>query len=853
MRCARSQAALSAAQPARRVGDRRSADTGGRPFLWLLLVSLALVSSSCSRKETPVAKPPPEFTALTVFPQTIDLNAIGQTHGLLVTGMRTNGIESDLTAAARFRSSHPAVATVDERGRIHAHGPGRALVHAEAGGLRTFAHVTVSNAPSGGALSFTRDVLPVLTKSGCSAGSCHAKPEGQNGFKLSVFAYDPKGDYREIVKEERGRRVFPAFPEESLLLKKATLAVDHEGGQRFEAGSPEYQTIAEWIRQGMPYQQPGEPALERVEVFPKERRYRRGDAQRLLVIAHYADGSTRDVTELAEFDSNDKEMAVVDHHGAVKVGEARGEGVIIARYLGLVDIARVMVPAERLLPESVYAALPVNNDIDKLVYERLKRLGHAPSEPCTDGEFIRRATLDAIGRLPTAEEARAFLGETNSDRRAKLIDRLLDHPAYADYWANKWADLVRPNPDRVGVKSVYVLDQWLRESFRENKPYDQFAREVLTAEGSNHRDGPVVIYRDRREPPELTTIFSQVFLGVRLECARCHNHPNEKWSQTDFYQMAAFFGPLKHKGGGLSPPISAGTEHFHFAPGGTVKHPVTGTVMKPKPPDGPLMDVPEAEDPRRALADWLTGSQNPFFARAVANRVWGEFFGRGIVEPVDDFRASNPPTNEPLLDALAAELVRANYDLKHLMRFIMRSHVYQLSSTPNESNVTDTKNFSRAYRRRLPAETLFDAVQDLTGVRDNLAGLPEGARAMQTWTYKIDSEFMDAFSRPNSSSDCPCERDRNTSVVQALHLMNSKALQSKLAHAKGRVKTLADSDKPPAEIVTELYLAAYSRFPTADELAIATKSFEGEKVTRQTATEDVLWVLLNSAEFVFNH
>ena len=701
--------------------------------------------------------------------------------------------------------------------------------------------------------SFTRDVMPILSKAGCSAGSCHAKAEGQNGFKLSVFAYDPKSDYREIVQEGRGRRLFPAFPDESLLLKKATLAVDHEGGQRFEPGSAFHKTLVEWMRAGMPYRNTNEPALTSISVEPAERRATKGAKHSLKVKARYSDGSTRDVTGLADFSSNDAGMAAVDHTGRVTAGRTPGEGVVIARYMGMVDVARVIVPADRILPASRYAALPVHNAIDSLTYERLKKLGHVPSEGCTDAEFLRRASLDAIGRLPSSEEARAFLADTAPDKRNRLIDRLLNDPAYGDFWANKWADLVRPNPDRVGVKSVYLLDQWLRDSFRQNKPYDQFAREIILAEGSTHRDAPTVIYRDRREPADLTTMFSQVFLGVRMECAKCHNHPNEKWGMNDFYQMAAFFGPLKRKGAGVSPPISAGTEHFYFAPGGTVKNPVTSEVMIPKPPDGPVMNVPDHKDPRRALADWMTQPDNPHFARAVANRIWAEYFGRGIVDPVDDFRVSNPPSNEPLLDALAAELVRSQFDLKQLMRFIMRSHVYQLSSTPNNANLADTKNFSRAYRRRLPAEVLLDAVNSVAGVSENFAGLPAGSHATQGWTYKMGSEFMDAFNRPNSSSDCPCERDRSTSVVQSLHLMNSKSLQTKFASGEGRVKRLAAGTGTPGDIVTELYLATFSRTPTPEEVRIAVRAFEIEGATRQTATEDVAWALLNSAEFVFNH
>jgi hypothetical protein len=499
--------------------------------------------------------------------------------------------------------------------------------------------------------------------------------------------------------------------------------------------------------------------------------------------------------------------------------------------------------------------MPVNNFIDTLAYERFRQLGLFPSKGCSDAEFLRRATLDTIGTLPTPEEARLFLDDTDPQKREKWIDRLVFHPNFADYWANKWADLMRPNPDRVGVKSVYVLDQWLRESFRANKSYDQFVREIVLAEGNNHRDGPAVVYRDRREPPELTTMFSQLFLGVRLDCAKCHHHPNEKWGQDDFYRMAAFFGPMKQKGGGISPPISGGNETFYFAPGNPVKHPVTGETMEPKPPDGPPVSGGEKNDPRRALADWMTDANNPFFSRAIANRIWAAFFGRGIVDPVDDFRLSNPPSNPALLEALAQELVRQKFDLKALMRTILRSHLYQLSATPNEWNRADTRNFSRAYRRRLPAEVMADAIADVTGVPNQYEGMPPRSRAMQAWSYKIDSRTMDAFGRPNASSDCPCERDAKPSIAQSLHLMNSRSLQAKLASSEpdARVQRLVASEFAPPEIVTELYLTCYSRRPADNELQTATAIFNTTGATRRAATEDVLWALLNSAEFVFNH
>lgn len=701
--------------------------------------------------------------------------------------------------------------------------------------------------------SFVRDVLPVLSRAGCNAGACHAKPDGQNGFRLTVFSFDPVSDYREIVQEARGRRIFPAAPEESLLLLKATETIPHEGGQRFAPDSDAYRTLVQWIRGGMVFKADKEPDLDRLVVQPAEQTYAKGTRQPLKVEAHYTDGSTRDVTALANFASNDKEMAKVTDDGVVTIGKLTGQGVIVARYMGLVADSRITVPADRSLPAEKYAALPKANFIDEIAFAQFQKLGLFPSELCTDAEFLRRATLDTIGALPTSDEAAAFLADPAPDKRRKLIDRLLAHPFYADYWANKWADLLRPNPDRAGIKSVYVLDQWLRESFRQNKPYDQFVRDILLTEGNTHRYGPAVIYRDRREPADLTTMFSQLFLGVRLDCAKCHHHPNEKWGQDDFYRMAAFFGPLKQKGAGISAPISAGNETFYFTPGKNVKHPVTGEILDPKAPDGPVAKADG--DPRRALADWLTDPQNPFFAKAAANRIWSAFFGRGIVDPVDDFRISNPPSNPALLDALAAEFTRQRYDLKSLIRAILESRLYQLSTVPNEFNTADTRNFSRSYRRRLPAEVLADAVADVTGVPSSYSGLAPDSRAIQGWTFKIESQTMDAFGRPNSSSDCPCERDVRPSIVQALHLMNSRLLQEKLASTAttSRVKRLADSTLSPEDIVKELYLTTYSRKPTDAELQTAVAQFTAEGATRRTATEDILWALLNSAEFVFNH
>ena len=727
------------------------------------------------------------------------------------------------------------------------------LVDREGKLLHTFAPQTAAAVVANTAPSFLRDVLPMMAKAGCMAGSCHAKAEGQNGFKLSVFSFDPKSDFKEIVSDAHGRRVFAAAPEESLLLLKPTAALEHGGGQRIDPGSETYKTLLAWIRGGMVYQHPNEPDLARVSIEPKEGTYKKSDSFHLKVQAHYSDGSTRDVTHLADFSSNDKEIARVSEEGAVTVGTIEGEGVIVGRYMGFVDASRITIPSTKAIPAERYADLPVNNYVDRLAYVQFRKLGLLPSDTCTDAEFLRRSSLDAIGMLPSAEEVRAFLADSHPGKRKKWVEHLLSHPAYADNWANKWTDLLRPNPDRVGVKSIYFLDQWIRKSFRENKPYDQFVREILLAEGSNHQDGPATIYRDRREPQERTTLVSQLFLGVRMECAKCHHHPTEKWTQDDFYQFAAFFGPVKQKGAGLSPPISAGRETFYFAAGGAVRHPVTEAVMMPRPLDMPELKIPETTDPRTTLADWMTNPENPFFAKAAVNRVWATFFGRGFVDPVDDFRITNPVNQEALLNALAEDFVRHGYDLKHVMRTIMNSHLYQLSSIPNEHNIADTKNFSRSFRRRLPAEVLLDAVNDVTETQDEFNGCPPGTRAIQTWSYKVRSHFMDAFGRPNSSTDCPCERDMRSSVVQSLHMMNSQGLQAKLGDPGGRVKKMAEGKASPGEIITELYLVALSRYPTADELQTAISVFEAPGANRQTATEDVLWALLNSPEFVFNH
>ena len=771
---------------------------------------------------------------------------------LLVYQRLAKGLVRDLSRQADFTSDNPSVVIISN-GVLQAKGAGLAKVRIEVASKVLSVDVAVAPADKDARLSFVGDVLPILAKAGCAGGSCHAKPQGQNGFSLSVFSFDPRSDYREVVKDQRGRRVFPALPAESLLLKKPTLAVDHEGGKRLDVGSPFYEIIHDWIAEGMLYQRPGEPVLDEIEVFPHDWRFAKSAHQQLVVTARFSDGSRRDVTHLAEFATNEKEIAEVDHNGLVKVGTLNGESVIVVRYMGEVALSRITVPNDRLFGDAIYGGLPVNNFIDVKAHVRFQKLGVLPSELCSDSEFLRRSFIDVLGVLPEPAEVRRFLADESLDKRDKLIDRLLDDSRYADTWANRWGDLFRPNIARVGLKSAYTIDNWIRQSFAENKPYDRMVREILLAKGSTHKVGPAVIYRTRREPATLTTLFSQVFLGVRLECARCHHHPNEKWSQTDFYQFAAFFAEMKRKGTGISPPISAGTEYFYHAPGGEVRHPVSSALMKATPLGADPATTETGQDPRGTLANWMLTPENPYFARAMANRVWGHFFGRGIVHPVDDFRASNPPTNPELLDALADDFAKHEFDLKHLMRRIMQSRLYQLSSVPNETNIQDTRDFSRFYRRRLGAENLEDIVAQVTGVTSTYSNLRSDARKVELWTTKMESPLLESFGLPNASENCPCERDNRPSMVQALHLMNSDKLQTQLADKEGRAAALGQAVRSADEIVDEVYLAIYSRWPSAEESAIAVHAVESAQAMRQSAIEDLMWALINSAEFVFNH
>jgi hypothetical protein len=711
--------------------------------------------------------------------------------------------------------------------------------------LLTLAPVAPAETP----VSFENDVLPVLTRAGCNAGACHGKQRGQNGFQLSLLAFDPDFDHAAIVSEARGRRVFPAAPELSLLLRKATAQTPHGGGKRLAPGDGRYEVLLAWLRQGAPRRLASDRTLQRITVEPAERLLKFNEEIPLKVTAHYSDGSTRDVTALASYQSNESVYAAVNADGKIRTGPLPGEAAVMSRFMDKFAVTQIVVPYPAKVDLEVYAKLPREHFIDRLAWEKLKQLNLTPSEPCGDATFLRRAFLDVIGKLPTPEEVRTFLVDARNDKRARLIDSLLERPEYADYWANKWADLLRPNPYHAGIKATYNLDAYLRESFRQNKPYDQFVRELLTAKGSTFRDGQTVIFRDRRDPAEITTMVSQLFLGVRLDCAKCHHHPFEAYGQEEFYSFAAYFARIGRKGTGISAPISGSEEMIFAGKAGQVAHPLTGKVMSPKPLYGKAAEIADEQDAREALAAWVTAPENTNFARVIVNRVWADLMGRGLVEPVDDLRATNPPTNPALLDALAADFRKNGCDLKKLLRTIMTARVYALSSTPTAHNAADTRNYSRHYRQRLRAEVLLDAVCDVTGMPETFAAMPQGSRATQLWTHRSQSVFLDSFGRPDPNQDPPCERTADTTVVQALHLMNAPRLHEKVTSEKGRAAALAAGKKSDAEIVAELYLLVYSRFPDDDEKKACLNLLA--RGPRRQVIEDLMWAMLNTPEFTF--
>jgi Protein of unknown function (DUF1553)/Protein of unknown function (DUF1549) len=710
----------------------------------------------------------------------------------------------------------------------------------------------VAGADSKGILrKFELDIQPILTARGCNAGACHGKARGQNGFALSLLGFDADTDYKAMVLESRGRRLSFVNPPESLILAKATGQIPHGGGVRFAKVDQDYQLLLEWIESGATRTSQADPKLVSIDITPAAHSLAPEETESLRVTATYSDGKSRDVTRMCAFQSNEPAIVAINADGSVKAGKLAGEATIMARYMGKIATWSTAIPLPEAISADRYAALPRSSFIDDLVITKLSSLNIFPSEPCSETQFLRRLYLDAIGRIPTATEVQGYLNDLEPDKRSRWVLNVLDRPEYADYWANKWADLLRPNPYRVGMKATYSLDAWLRDAFRKNLPHDQFVKQLVTAQGSTWRNGAVTIFRDRRQPEEITTMISQLFLGVRLECAKCHQHPFEVYGQADFYGMAAHFARVGYKGTGISPPISGGEEVVFVKAKGEVRHPLTAQPLEPTTLFGEAKVIDADHDPREALADWMTSADNPFFSQVAANRLWAEVMGVGIVDPVDDLRATNPASNQALLSALADYFRSIHYDNKKFLFTIFTSQTYSLSSQPNDSNALDSRNYSRHYRKRLRAEVVADAITDITGKSEDYEGMPKGMRAMQLWTLRTDSELLDTFGRPDENQDPPCERESSATMTQTLHLMNAAHIQKRIASEDGYCCKLAALDRSAEATIEELYLTVFNRLPKLNEVEDLKSEFERPDVDRRRVVEDLVWAMLNAPEFLY--
>jgi len=767
---------------------------------------------------------------------------------LLVTGSYSSGQVRDLTRGVSYEASPAGIVNISSTGVVTPLAEGRVTVTAVSPeGLRASTELVVDNIVVDMPVNFPNQVVPIFTKLGCNSGGCHGKASGQNGFKLSLLGFEPGEDYEHLVKEARGRRLFPAAPDRSILLLKPINAMPHGGGQRMDVDSYEYRLLRRWIEQGMPYGKADDPRVVRIQVYPPQRSLDRGSEQQFIVLAHYTDGSIEDVTHVATYDPNDSEMAECSSTGLVKTLDLTGDVAVMARYQGQVDVFRATIP----LGMAVENLPPVRNFIDELVFKKLQTLGIPPSPLCDDSTFIRRVTIDLAGRLPTAEETEQFLADADPAKRDRLIDRLLDSADYADYFANKWSAILRNKRRNANyMRGTYAFHSWIRDSLYHNKPYDQFVREILAASGEVGQHPPVVWYREVQTIEQQVEDTAQLFLGLRIQCARCHHHPFEKWSQRDYYGFAAFFSRVGRKPG-FEPDEQ---RIFHTRGLATAVNPKTGEQLKPMGLGGEPLDVPPERDPRQALVDWMAAADNPFFAASLVNRYWKHLFGRGLVDPEDDMRVTNPASNPELLQALARHFVEQKFDMKALLRTICQSSTYQLSAEPNAYNLRDKQNFSRYYPKRLTAEVLLDALDSVTGSPSGFSGLPAGTRAVQIPdTGGIGSYFLTVFGRPEGSSACECERSQEANLAQSLHLLNSQEVQSKLANGAGTAARLAgDAQRSHEEKVRALYITAFSRPPAQDELAVALAHIE-KLENKQQAYEDILWALVNTKEFLFNH
>jgi len=751
-----------------------------------------------------------------------------------------------------YSIANPKVAVVDSTGLVVPTGDGSTELTVRSEDSTATARVSVRDFATPPPVHFANHVVPIFTKLGCNSGGCHGKASGQNGFRLSLLGFVPEFDYESLVNEGRGRRVFPAAPERSLLLTKATAQVPHGGGRKIAVGSRDDLVIRRWIAAGMPVGASEAPTVAKIVIEPAQATLSRGEARQILATAVYTDGSTEDVTRFAQYQTNDPDLLVATETGRVSARQLAGQAAIMARYQGKVAVFRATVPTGDGAPD--LGSFRPATILDDLAVTKWKALGIAPSQPCTDAEFIRRASLDITGTLPTPDFVKSYVADASPDKAAKLVDRLLESPAYSAYFATKWGDILRNKREgNAGFQAgTYRFHDWIKQSLERNVPYDKFARSILTSTGPAGSSPPSVWYRHIKTPEQFADETAQVFLGTRLQCARCHHHPFESWSQDDYFGFAGFMARVQKKP--LAEGQRSGRADFAVvvARAGEVYHPRTGKVVPPKPPGGATPTLAPGDDPRVALANWMSDPKNPFFARSLVNRYWAHFFGRGLCEPIDDLRVTNPPADPETLDALADAFVRLGYDLKALIRLICTSRVYALSSVPTPSNAADRQSFARHYPKRMTAEVLLDGIAGVTGTPPVFAGLPLGTRAIELPDESVGTSFLDAFGRPKRDTPCECERVSDAGLAQSLVLLNSPEVQQKVADEKGQAAKLAADPRPDAEKVEGLFLAAFGRPPSSSETAAAVNHVTANAANKRRAYEDIVWALINTKEFQFN-
>lgn len=831
----------------------RNAGTGlvGEAIILGLCFGIASCPDSAFGQSPPSGAGTPVL--LDIYPATLSLDGTDDAQGIVIVAGFADGRTVDVSRAASITIAPDTLAVVSLDAADPASPPklkpvsdGEGLLTAAFEGRTAVAPVRVKGAGTARAVSFRNDVLPVFMKAGCNTGACHGSAEGKEGFRLSLFGFDPEKDYVAITRDMSARRIDLADPRASLLLRKPLGEVEHGGGQRMTAGGEPEVTLRKWIASRVPDDAADVPRLVGVDVQPRRCvLVGPGATQRLVVRASYSDGSDRDVTSLALYDASDAATVAVSERGSVTAG-LKGEAYVMARFGSFAVVTQfIVLPAGEAFewPET-----PARNFIDESVFEKLRTLHVAPSPLASDEVFLRRVYLDVLGVLPTVAETRAFLADASAEKRTRLIEALLTRPEFADVWSMKWAEMLRieSSSKRLSFKAMHLYNEWLRGAIRANMPLDRMVRALLTGEGGNFRNPAVNFYLVETSPPQMAENVAQVFLGVRIQCAQCHNHPFERWTQDDYYSFAAFFAQIGRK------TTDDPRESVVFnSGGGEVQHLRTGVAMPPRVLGGEIADV-KGRDRRAALAEWLTSPQNPYFAACFADRVWAHFMGRGLIDPPDDVRVSNPPSHPRLREQLARQFVETGYDLRDLVRVICNSHTYQASSQALSSNETDRRNFSHAAPRRLPAEVLLDAVCAVTQSAEKFEGLPLGARAVQVADAQSGSYFLSAFGRPQRLSACTCERRDEPTLSQALHLINGATLSAKIADPNGRLARLLSAQTPPETVIEEWYLAALCRMPTETERTALLAACRDAGDPRQ-ALEDIAWAVLNSREFVFNH